>query len=94
MATWRERKGSTPAWRNTRRYFAAALATTGQVPCPFCGEPVIFGEKFDLDHRIPLALGGTDRLDNLRVAHPHCNRAAAANITRERPKYPPRSRTW
>lgn len=30
----------------------------------------------DVDHVLPQALGGTDELENLRAAHPNCNRRA------------------
>lgn len=41
--------------------------------CGICGESVEF-TAMELDHIQPLMLGGSDALDNLRVAHKLCNR--------------------
>lgn len=42
--------------------------------CRLCGEPVEL-DQVDLDHLVPVSLGGTNHADNLRVAHASCNRA-------------------
>ncbi|HSS11391.1 MAG TPA: HNH endonuclease signature motif containing protein, partial [Acidimicrobiales bacterium] len=76
MASALGKGGSTWRWRAIRRMAATRLAVTGTLPCTRCGQPIGYGEAFDLDHRLPRAAGGTDRLDNLGVAHPHCNRTA------------------
>lgn len=44
--------------------------------CAICGKPVKF-EKMTVDHKIPLAKGGTNDLANLQLAHLVCNRAKA-----------------
>jgi hypothetical protein len=41
--------------------------------CGICSEPVDPG-RFDVDHIVPLALGGEHSYPNVRVAHPSCNR--------------------
>ena len=38
--------------------------------CHLCGQP----GATSADHLIPVAHGGSDNLDNLAAAHPHCNR--------------------
>ena len=43
--------------------------------CGFCGQPVPL-ERMDIDHRLPRAVGGSDHWDNLRPAHPRCNRGS------------------
>lgn len=41
--------------------------------CQICGDPIMPGEELQLDHKIPLAIGGPDTPDNVRVAHKSCN---------------------
>ena len=41
--------------------------------CGLCREPVHPSEEIHIDHIIPVALGGSDDLTNLQVAHAHCN---------------------
>lgn len=50
--------------------------------CDICGD-VIDGvrEPWDLDHRIPLALGGEDTDDNLRPVHGRCHRGAGSKTS-------------
>lgn len=40
--------------------------------CAICGKPVAYN-NFTIDHWKPLAEGGTNELDNLKVAHKACN---------------------
>ncbi len=40
--------------------------------CGICGG-VVAEDELSIDHIIPVAVGGTDGLDNLRVAHRFCN---------------------
>jgi 5-methylcytosine-specific restriction endonuclease McrA len=44
----------------------------GWVLCPLCKMPVALMEG-SMDHILPRALGGTDRLPNLQITHWHCN---------------------
>lgn len=46
-------------------------------PCPFCGRPVLPGQRLDADHADPRALGGNG---GLRWAHSVCNRRAGAHL--------------
>jgi 5-methylcytosine-specific restriction endonuclease McrA len=39
--------------------------------CPCCNQSL--GEKYHLDHWMPLALGGSNTDDNMRLLHPRCN---------------------
>ena len=39
--------------------------------CPCCGLPL--GEKYHLDHKTPLALGGTNTDDNMQLLRATCN---------------------
>jgi 5-methylcytosine-specific restriction endonuclease McrA len=43
----------------------------GKGRCEICGEKII--DAFDIDHRVPLALGGADDASNWRALHPDCH---------------------
>jgi 5-methylcytosine-specific restriction endonuclease McrA len=67
-------------YRKNRDY----LRRTGEqnhIPCFYCGTPINYRASshsplsFTADHKIPVAAGGSDRLDNLVRAHYKCNRA-------------------
>lgn len=42
--------------------------------CYICQGKIQVGQAFDIDHVIPLALGGTNDAANLRPAHAKCHR--------------------
>ena len=42
--------------------------------CPRCARPITMDEAFDAHHIHPKQLGGTDKLSNLVLMHPHCHR--------------------
>ena len=48
--------------------------------CHLCGAKITVREKWDLDHMIPLALGGADELANLAPAHNTCHRTKTAKL--------------
>jgi len=53
-------------------------------PCWICGEPIDYTlphtdpKSFVVDHKVALALGGTDTIDNKAAAHRECNRDKGA----------------
>lgn len=55
----------------------------GEPPCYWCGQPIDYQlrhphpDSYVVDHKIPLAAGGTDTLDNKVPAHRHCNATKA-----------------
>lgn len=63
--------------------------------CHLCGKPVnLFIRKRgkrpmapSLDHIIPVSKGGTDFLDNLRLAHRKCNMERQAAPNDNKPKH-------
>lgn len=61
--------GSGGAWETLRRRTAAAQAGI----CALCGWPL--GERFEVDHIVPIHRGGTSAPENLRALHPECHRA-------------------
>ncbi len=42
--------------------------------CPLCGNALFQGEDVEVDHIIPISLGGSDCLDNVQIVHWICNR--------------------
>jgi 5-methylcytosine-specific restriction endonuclease McrA len=70
----------------------AALAPTLPAPCPYCGLPVLPGQRWQVDHKRPRIHGGTDEAANLRVAHGSCNESAGSQLRRGT-DHPP-SRQW
>lgn len=53
------------------RLKTAVIARNGYL-CGICGE-FVRPEDLSIDHIVPVAIGGTDLLDNLQVAHRVCN---------------------
>lgn len=45
-----------------------------------CGRPVD-PDNWELDHILPILMGGPNTIDNLRVAHPICNRRRPRRLT-------------
>lgn len=41
--------------------------------CHICAQPIRVGDKWEIEHRIPLALGGVDDESNMRPAHRTCH---------------------
>ena len=54
---------------------AGAAHLLSATHCTYCGTPNNGTWTFSLDHHVPLALGGTHSLDNLRPCCEPCNRA-------------------
>ena len=70
----------------TRRDRHRRIIARGKPPCHICGEPIDYDadwldpRSFVVDHKIPLAAGGTDTLANKAAAHRACNRSKGARI--------------
>lgn len=58
----------------------APVVARGEVCCPFCGAPIERGQRWDLDHQVPVDIDPESILDEslIRPAHSRCNRAAGA----------------
>ncbi|MEU6267685.1 HNH endonuclease [Saccharopolyspora shandongensis] len=60
------------------RRVGAQLRALG-LPCAICGRPINYDlppnhrQSFTADHVVPMALGGTNTIDNVRPAHRSCN---------------------
>lgn len=46
-----------------------------------CGAPIQAGQAWDIDHVLPLALGGTNDAANLRPAHAKCHRGVGSKTS-------------
>jgi hypothetical protein len=42
--------------------------------CPYCGSQLFYGDEIEIDHAIPISLGGKDVIENLQILHKICNR--------------------
>jgi 5-methylcytosine-specific restriction endonuclease McrA len=56
--------------------------------CHICGEPIA-GQKWETDHKIPLAKGGKHSYDNVGLAHRTCNRKKWVHLRTDLPASPP-----
>jgi hypothetical protein len=56
-----------PSWVRER------VIERDEMVCGLCEEAVESRADIHIDHIVPVVLGGTDELDNLQVAHAHCN---------------------
>ena len=75
-----DQRGYGTAHKNARLKWAAYLASTGQLPCTRCHQPVYHGDTWHLDHN-------ESRNQYLGIAHPTCNTSAAgthaANLNKQ-----------
>lgn len=71
----------------TRRRFTdlqrADLFMKADGICHICGVKVQIGQPWDIEHVIPLAMGGEDGGDNLKPAHRSCHAAKTATDKRD-----------
>jgi 5-methylcytosine-specific restriction enzyme A len=49
--------------------------------CNICQGKIQVGQAFDIDHVIPLALGGTNDAENLRPVHERCHRGEGSKTS-------------
>ena len=50
--------------------------------CGFCGD-TLENSEIHIDHIHPVALGGKNIMENLRLSHPKCNLAGAVQIRKQ-----------
>lgn len=87
-----------PAGLRTNRYKQAQrrkqlLPYAIGTDCPLCGLPMYEGQSLDLDHSVPVALGGGAEPGD-RMAHASCNRSAGATLGNRLRRVVIRSRDW
>lgn len=78
MGKWRKPLGREHRWNR-----AALIKRDGMV-CALCKEPILHMRDLTIDHVVPLARGGTDKLENLRLAHEFCNNQRGDGFFRDR----------
>lgn len=66
--------------RKVRRVTQARLDSGLEVICIGCGWTIQPGQRFDVGHRIDLARGGTNAIENLGPQHRRENRQAGGRI--------------
>jgi hypothetical protein len=81
--------------RSAERLEAIFEKTDGR--CHICGTKLAFcrygqDRGWEIEHSIPVSLGGTDRLSNLYAAHIACNREKGIRTTRTARRWHERSR--
>jgi HNH endonuclease len=82
-------------WVPTRRYNQArAVLLARATCCGICGLPFKAGDKIHCDHVLPVSLGGSDHLSNLRATHAVCNIRRGAGKQLPRLAVGTRSRVW
>jgi 5-methylcytosine-specific restriction enzyme A len=64
----------------TTKQRAAVFSEHGGI-CHLCKAPIQAGQAWDIDHVLPLALGGTNDAANLRPAHAKCHRGAGSKTS-------------
>lgn len=67
---------SVPGERRKKKYRAMRNDMWNRPACRFCGIcklPIANVEEATVDHKIPLSRGGSNRMDNLQLAHEQCN---------------------
>jgi 5-methylcytosine-specific restriction endonuclease McrA len=60
----------------------AVMIRAGGVSCPFCGYPIEPGQRWDVDHAVPVGIdvGMVLDVENLRPSHARCNRRAGQRL--------------
>lgn len=64
-----------------KRYSASAIVAwflEHDGRCHICGGKIMPGERWEREHLVPLAQGGSDDLDNQRPAHALCHKGKTA----------------
>jgi len=51
--------------------------------CCICGSKIIPTDEWDVDHVIPLALGGEDVIENMHPAHRSCHRGVGSKTSKD-----------
>jgi len=77
---------SKPARSSAQRDKFRARIKATKANCHICGQPIDYTltwldpMSFVVDHVIPLAKGGADRIENAKAAHRHCNSKKRARL--------------
>lgn len=72
----KDEKVKRKSFKKTKRLFLFQKNPT----CFFCGDLLTDWESATIEHKIPLAKGGTNRNDNLALSHHECNQERGTDI--------------
>lgn len=72
-----KRQSPEQAWREWSR---RQLINRDGMICGLCKEPIETLDDVTIDHINPKSKGGSDKLTNLRLAHPGCNQERGAGF--------------
>ena len=67
MAKWNRKKSKRKRWIRNH-----LIEKNGNI-CSLCTKPFTTMKDVTLDHVIPVSKGGDDEVENLQLAHFHCN---------------------
>lgn len=70
----------------------ARIFTQAGGVCHICGVKIQVGEPWEADHKIPLAMGGSDDDENIAPAHEKCH--GAKTNKEDRPRIAKAKRVW
>ena len=68
----RHQKQGKSHWEKNSKYYLVAQAQNWK--CPMCGEPLFNDEELETHHRVPVAQGGLDDVENLEHLHKTCHK--------------------
>jgi hypothetical protein len=71
MGKWRHSRR--PKWTVERIWTRKQLIKRDGMICGICKEPIAKLADITFDHVVPKSKGGSDKLENLRLAHEFCN---------------------
>lgn len=78
------RSGQERGHKRLPHSFRVELAARDGAICAICGKPIVTADGGTLDHIVPRAFGGRDRIENLQLAHFRCNtKKGTSGMTRE-----------
>lgn len=86
MTAHRRRPRSAPVRSSTARGRDRAIIARSKPACWICGSDIDYTLDwpdpmcFVVDHKMPLARGGSDTLENKAAAHNHCNSKKRARV--------------
>jgi len=68
----RHQKNGKSYWEKGSKYYEVAKLQNWK--CPICGEPLLNGEEVETHHKVPVAKGGLDDIENLQHLHKACHK--------------------
>lgn len=73
-------RGIDPAKRKALGKQKWLMWKTRRHECGICGKEIPTFEEATVDHKVPRSRGGSNRMDNLQLAHERCNQAKGNSV--------------